>query len=98
MLGMALCRCRVMLATVLLSHVGDGATEAIWPWHDVDAESCWRQCYRVMATLLRCLAVAQCRCQVMLATMLPSHASDDAIETTWPRRDVDAKSCGQRCY
>jgi hypothetical protein len=26
---------------VLSSHAGDDATEATWPWHDVDAESCW---------------------------------------------------------
>jgi hypothetical protein len=31
-----------MLATVLLSHVGDGAVGATWQWSDVDAESCWR--------------------------------------------------------
>jgi hypothetical protein len=24
----------------LLSHAGDGAAEATWPWHDVIAESC----------------------------------------------------------
>jgi hypothetical protein len=43
-LVMAQCRCRVVLATVLLSHADDGA-----------AESCWRQCYQVLLamTLLR---------------------------------------------
>jgi hypothetical protein len=30
-----------MLATMLLSHAGDGTAEATWPWHDVEAESCW---------------------------------------------------------
>jgi hypothetical protein len=29
-----------MLATVLLSHVGDGAVRVTWPRRDVDAESC----------------------------------------------------------
>jgi hypothetical protein len=29
------------MATVLLSHAGDGAVETIWPWDDVNAESCW---------------------------------------------------------
>jgi hypothetical protein len=28
----------------------------------------------------------------MLATLLPSHAGDGAVEVTWPRCDVDAKS------
>jgi hypothetical protein len=37
-----------MLATVLPSHTSDGTTEATWPRHDVDVESCWRQWYRVM--------------------------------------------------
>jgi hypothetical protein len=52
-------RCRVMLATMLPSHAGDGTTEATWPWCNVDAvmlatmlpshaddnvvESCWRR-------------------------------------------------------
>jgi hypothetical protein len=25
--------------------------------------------------------------------VLSSHASDDAVEVTWPWRDVDAESC-----
>jgi hypothetical protein len=29
-----------MLATMLLSHAGDGAAEATWLWRDVDVESC----------------------------------------------------------
>jgi hypothetical protein len=37
-----------MLATVLLSHDGDGAIWATWLWRDVEAESCWRRYYRVM--------------------------------------------------
>jgi hypothetical protein len=30
-----------MLATMLLSHDGDGTAEASWPRRDVDIESCW---------------------------------------------------------
>jgi hypothetical protein len=37
-----------MLTTVLSSHAGDGTTGATWSRRDVDAESCWRRCYRVM--------------------------------------------------
>jgi hypothetical protein len=38
----------------MLSHAGDSAAEVNWPWCDVDDESCWRQCYRVMlATVLQ---------------------------------------------
>jgi hypothetical protein len=34
----------------------------------------------------------------MLATVLPSHASDAAARETWPPRDVDAESCWRwRC-
>jgi hypothetical protein len=29
-----------MLAIMLLSHAGDGATKATWPRRDIDAESC----------------------------------------------------------
>jgi hypothetical protein len=43
-LVVARCRCRVMLATALSSHVGDCVVEATQPRHDVDAESCWRRC------------------------------------------------------
>jgi hypothetical protein len=32
--------CRVLLATVLPSHAGDGGVEATWLRCDVDAESC----------------------------------------------------------
>jgi hypothetical protein len=42
-----------MLARVQSSHAGDGATRVTWPRHDVDAESCLRQCCRFMlATML----------------------------------------------
>jgi hypothetical protein len=51
-LAIAQCRCRVMLAIMLSSHVGNDATEATWPGHDVDNESCWRQCCRVMLAIM----------------------------------------------
>jgi hypothetical protein len=49
--------------TMLPSHAGDDAAEVAWPWCDVDAESCWQQCYGVMlaTTLLRHLAAARYR-------------------------------------
>jgi hypothetical protein len=75
-----------MLGTVLPSHIGDGATGMTWSWHDVDVESCWRQCCQGN------LAAARCRCRVMLATVLPSHASDSTVEVTWPQRDVATES------
>jgi hypothetical protein len=40
------------LATMLSSHAGDGAAEMTWSWRNVDAESFWRQCYRVMLTMV----------------------------------------------
>jgi hypothetical protein len=49
-LVVARCRCRVTLAIMLPSHVGDGAAEMAWLQHNVDVESCWRQCCRVMLT------------------------------------------------
>jgi hypothetical protein len=50
-LAVAQYRCCVMLTMVLPSHAGDGVAEAAWPWSDVDAESCWRQCCRVMLVI-----------------------------------------------
>jgi hypothetical protein len=46
-------RCRVMLTIVLPSHADDSAAGVTWLGHDIDVESYWRQCYRVM--LLRAL-------------------------------------------
>jgi hypothetical protein len=40
-----------MLASMLLSHAGDGATEVTWSWRDVNAESCGQQCCRVMLVM-----------------------------------------------
>jgi hypothetical protein len=94
-LALARCRCRFMQATLLSSHAGDGAARATSPRRDVDAESCWRQCYRVMlATVLPGdLAMARCRCRVMWVMVLSSHAGDGPVEETWPRCDVNAESC-----
>jgi hypothetical protein len=50
-----------------------------------------------MMTLRDDLATTRCRCRVMLATMLLSHAHDDAAEVTWPQRDVDAESSRRQC-
>jgi hypothetical protein len=41
MLAMALLRHLGHGAMSLLSHAGDDATEATWPWRDVVDESCW---------------------------------------------------------
>jgi hypothetical protein len=30
--------------------------------------------------------------------IMPSHARDGAIEESWLRQDIDAKSCWLRCY
>jgi hypothetical protein len=89
-----------MLAMVLPSDAGNGATGVTWPQCDVEVESCsrgavescWRRRWRGD------LAAARCRCRVMLATMLPSHAGDGATEATWPRRDINAESCWLRRY
>jgi hypothetical protein len=54
---------------------------------DSAIELCWRwHCHDD-------LAIARCRCQVMLVTVLLSHADDGTVETAWPRRDVVAESC-----
>jgi hypothetical protein len=37
-----------MLATMLPSHVDDGAAGVTWLQRNVDAELCWRQYYQVM--------------------------------------------------
>jgi hypothetical protein len=38
------------------------------------------------------MAMMQCRSRVMLATMLLSHAADDAVGVIWLQRDVDVES------
>jgi hypothetical protein len=89
-----------MLVMVRLSQASDDTTEATWPRHDVDVESCWRRCCRGD------LAATWYRCQVMLITVLLSQAGDSIAEATWPWRDVyvshagdgAAESCWQRHY
>jgi hypothetical protein len=39
--------------------------------------------------------VARCRCRVMLAAMLLSHARD-GVKATWPQCDVDAGENGAK--
>jgi hypothetical protein len=41
-------RCRVMQATIQLSQAGEAPAEMTSLRRDVDAESCWWQCCRVM--------------------------------------------------
>jgi hypothetical protein len=36
---------------VLSSHAGHSAAKATWSWSDVDVESCWRWCRRVMLAM-----------------------------------------------
>jgi hypothetical protein len=82
-----------MLATVLLSHASDdtarrfgrGTMYMTGRAGDGATESCWQWCYQGD------LAATRCRCQVMLATVLPSHTGDGAIIVTWPWRDIDAE-------
>jgi hypothetical protein len=73
----------------LPSHSSDGIAEVAWSWHDVIVESCRRWYYRDD------LAMVRCRCQVMLAMVLPkrlgwgamslmSHAGNGVAEVTWP--------------
>jgi hypothetical protein len=40
-----------MLATILPNHGRDDAAKSTWPRCDVDVESCWQQCCRVMLTM-----------------------------------------------
>jgi hypothetical protein len=47
-----------MLVTMLPSHAGDGTAGVTWLQRDVDVESCWRQCCRVMLAVAPQLKVA----------------------------------------
>jgi hypothetical protein len=66
---------RVMPATMLPSHAGDGTVEVTWPRRDVDVESCWRQCYQVM------LATMLPRRLGRDTMLMPNHAGDNAAES-----------------
>jgi hypothetical protein len=46
-----------MPAMVLPSHTGDDAAMTTWPRGDVDVESYWQRCYRVMLTMVLQLKV-----------------------------------------
>jgi hypothetical protein len=46
-----------MLATMLPSHAGEDAAKVTWLRCEVDAESCWRQCYRVVLVMVLQLKV-----------------------------------------
>jgi hypothetical protein len=96
--AIAWCQCWVMMAIVLPSYADDGVAESCWWWccqvllvmvllsytlkipshaGDDAAESCrWWRCWGN-------LVVVWCRYRVMLATVRPSHASDDAAGATW---------------
>jgi hypothetical protein len=54
-------------------HVGDGAVDVIWPWHNVDAESCWQRCDRVMLVI---------ELSSHAGDGFPSHASDGVAKVT----------------
>jgi hypothetical protein len=41
-----------MLTMVLLSHAGDCAAMVTWSGCDIDAESCWQQCYQAMLAMV----------------------------------------------
>jgi hypothetical protein len=62
---------------VVLNHASDGAAKATWPRRDVDAKSCWRQCYRVvlaMALQLKVvLAVVRLHCPRAQSIEVLSH-------------------------
>jgi hypothetical protein len=67
-----------MLAMAVPRRFGCGAMYMLSHADDDAFESCWRwQCRDD-------LAVARCTCRVMLAMVLPSHASDGTVEVTWP--------------
>jgi hypothetical protein len=78
---MAQCRCRVMLATMLPSHAGDGAVGATWPRRGVNAKSCWQQCCRVM------LAMAL-QLKVVLAVVRLCSPQDQSIEVLSHHEEV----------
>jgi hypothetical protein len=70
-----------MPAITLSSHAGDGAARTTWPLHDVDAESYWQQCYRVM------LAMAV-QLKVVLDVVRLRSPQDRSIEVLSNREEV----------
>jgi hypothetical protein len=71
-----------MLTSVMLSLAGDDAMSKPSHADDGAVESCWRWHCRGD------LAVAKCRCRVMLTTVPPSHVDDGTTEVTWPWCDT----------
>jgi hypothetical protein len=63
-----------MLATMLSSHVGNGAVEVTWQWLYIDVESRRRQCCRVMLAMVLSGQLGRG------AMSMSSHAHDNAAE------------------
>jgi hypothetical protein len=62
----------------IVESAGDGVVRMTWPRRDVDVESCWRLCCRVM------LAIVLPR---------HAGDGDGAAGAIWLWRDVDVESC-----
>jgi hypothetical protein len=71
-----------MLSTMLSSHAGDGATGATWPQCNIDVESCWRKCYRVML-------VMPLQLKVVLVVIRLLSPRDQSIEVLSHREEVE---------
>jgi hypothetical protein len=80
-----------MLAMVLSSHPGDYVARTTCPRGDVDVESCWQRCHRVMLVMVlpspttdgaaeSTLVVARCRCRGAMSLL--SHAVRPESEST----------------
>jgi hypothetical protein len=67
--------------TMLPSHAGDNTTEVTWPRCDIDAESCWQQCCRVV------LAMAL-QLKVVLAMVGLCSTRDQSIEVLSHRKEA----------
>jgi hypothetical protein len=74
-----------MLVTMLPSHAGDDATEATWSWRDVEDESCWRQCYRVLLLLALQLKV--------VLVVIRLHSPRAQSVKLWSHREEIRYSC-----
>jgi hypothetical protein len=66
---------------VLLGHAGNATAGATWPRCDVDVESCWRQCCRVMRVMALQL-------KVVLAVVRLCSLRDRSIEVLSHREQV----------
>jgi hypothetical protein len=69
------------MATMLPSHAGDCATEVTWPRCNVNAESCWRPCCRV-------ILVMALQLKVVLAMVRLCSPRDWSIEVLPHREEV----------